>query len=195
MWDIANIDMLYADETALDLQDMKSPRELLADALSEKGVTPTDLGRMLGYKNPYHAVYALLQGRRKFSRKLQEKVADLLGYSRSHFEAPDLTAKRMAYVHRTFQEFLKTEIGTEIDEETRKTLRGIPFTTRLPTVALYQAIALAMKGAYTTHQLAELEQDLHLNEELDRRGNDEPPPDKPPSPPPRGRKAKPGKPK
>lgn len=192
MWDIANIDMLYADETALDLQDMKSPRELLADALSEKGVSPTDLGRMLGYKNPYHAVYALLRGRRKFSRKLQEKVADLLGYSRNHFEAPDLTAKRMAYVHRTFQEFLKTEIGTKIDSETQRTLRGIPFTSRLPTVALYQAIALAMDGKYTTDQLTELEQDLHLNEELDRR-NEDGPPDK--TPPPRGRKAKPRKPK
>lgn len=189
MWDIANIDMLYADESVLYAQDMKSPRELLADALSDRGLTPTELGRMLGYKNPYHAVYALLHGRRKFSRKLQEKVADLLGYSRNHFEEPDLTARRMAHVHRTFQEFLKTEIGAKLDEETRKTLRGIPFTSRLPTVALYQAIALALAGEYTTDQLGELEQDLHLNEELDRR-NDPEPPDKPPAPPrnPRGKR-------
>lgn len=162
--------MLYVDESVLLLQDMKKPREILADALSEKGVTPTDLGRMLGYKNPYHAVYSLLHGRRQFSRQLQERVADLLGYPRDHFEAPDRTARRVAHIHTTFQAFLETELGSKIDPETRRTLEGIPFTgRRLPTVALYQAIALAMEGRYTVDQMEQLEQDLELNEELDRR--------------------------
>lgn len=184
--------MLYADESVLALQGMKSPRELLADALSEKAVSPTDLGRMLGYKNPYHAVYALLHGKRKFSRRLQERVADLLGYPKAHFEAPDDTARRVAYIHRTFQAFLRTEIGAKTDEETRRILQGMAFTgKRLPTVALYQAFALALEGKYTSDQLDQLEHDLQLNEQLDRRNEASNPPAQ--QPPPRLRKAKPSK--
>lgn len=191
MWDIANIDMLYADESVLFLQDMKSPRELLAEALDEKSLRQVDLGRLLGYKNPYHAVHQVLIGKRPFSKRLQERVADLLGYPKNHFSAPDETAKRVAYVHRTFQAFLRTELGAKTDEETRRILQSMPFTgKRLPTVALYQAIALALEGKYTSDQFDQLEQDLALNEELDRKNDD--PPDEPPDPPRRpGRRAKP----
>jgi hypothetical protein len=185
--------MLYADESVLFAQDMKSPRELLAEALEEKKIRQVDLGRMLGYKNPYHAVHSIVTGDRPFSRRLQERVADLLGYPKNHFEAPDETARRVAYIHRTFQAFLHTDIGAKTDEETRRILQGMPFTgKRLPTVALYQAFALALEGKlYTSDQLDQLEQDLQLNEELDRRNDDELPPDKPPRPRAPGSRAKP----
>jgi hypothetical protein len=189
--------MLYADETVLYLQDMKSPRELLADALAEKGLRQVDLGRMLGYKNPYHAVHQVLMGKRPFSRRMQEKVAELLGYPKNHFGSPDETARRVAYIHRTFQTFLHTEIGAKTDEETRRILQGMAFTgKRFPTVALYQAFALALEGKYTGEQLDQLERDLQLNEQLDQRNeNEEPPDDKPPSPRTPRRRAKPVRPK
>jgi hypothetical protein len=157
--------MLYADESVLLSQGMKTPEEVLREALKTKGISPTDLGRQLGYKNPYQAVHSLMVGRRKFGRELQERVADILGLPRDHFEAPDRTAARELYIHKEFQKFLLTDIGRGIDDETRRTLAGMPFTgRRLPTVALYQAIALSMRGDHTTEEIGT---DIVLNEPLD----------------------------
>lgn len=166
------IDMLYADASVLLSQGMKTTKELVDEALAKAGMTPTELGVRLGYKNGYQAYHKLFVSKTlRFAPDKQAEVADILGLPKTHFQAPDLTERRELYIRRTFLEFLKTDVAKGLDAETLRTIERIPFTgEKLPTVALYQSLALAMGGHYSTEQL---DSALQLNEEVDR--HSEPP--------------------
>lgn len=154
--------MLYADESVLFTQDMetatKTPQQLLREALDDAKMTPTELGRLLGYKMAYQAVFAMLNEKtpQKFTRRKQERVADVLGLPPTHFSDPVDTMKRRAYIEKTFAEFLVSDIGKRTDPENRRIIQHMKFPgKRLPTVAFYQAIALALEGRYTIEQLTD----------------------------------------
>lgn len=147
---------------------MKTLEELINEALSREGMTPTELGKRLGYVNGYQGFHDLFISKRtKFTRRRQEQVADILNLPKDHFEAPDKTEARRAYIQQQFLEFLQTDIARELDAETLRTIERIPFAgSRLPTKLLYQHIALAMQGHYS---MAQVDEALALNELVDKR--------------------------
>lgn len=177
-WDIDYIAMLYADESVLRLQGMKTLEELINEALAREGMTASELGKRLGYVNGYQGFHDLFISKRtKFTRKRQEQVAEILNLPKDHFEAPEKTEARRAYIRQQFEEFLQTDIAKEIDEETLRTIERIPFTgSRLPTKLLYQHIALAMKGTYS---MAQVDDALRLNEMVDSHPQPRPKPSSP----------------
>jgi hypothetical protein len=159
--------MLYADASVLLSQGMKTAKELVDEALLKAGMSPTELGQKLGYKNGFQGYYRIFVSNKiKFTPERQRRVEELLRLPHGHFAAPELTEKRELYVRRTFEQFRKTEIARALDQESLKTLESIPFNgAKLPTVELYQALALAMGGHYSTQQL---DAALKLTEEVDR---------------------------
>jgi hypothetical protein len=159
--------MLYTDASILLTQGMKTLEELITEALEKAHMTPTELGVKMGYKNGYDGYHKLFVSRRTdFSEPRQRQVEEILALPRGHFQAPDLTEKRELYIKRTFQEFLQTDIAKDLDAEALRTIERMSFTgDKLPTVLLYQSIALAMKGHYSVRQI---DSALALNEEIDR---------------------------
>jgi hypothetical protein len=141
------------------------PGELLRDALAEAGLTPTELGRQLGYANPYLTVKRWIDGR-GFNSENQAKVAEILGLSPHHFEKPDLDAYRDRYRIRVFAEFLRTEIGEQTTPDERRILGSARFAGKLlPTVSLYAAWALALRGRIPIEQVEHV---AAVNDALDR---------------------------
>lgn len=149
--------MLCVDASVLRLQDMATPKELVDERLSVLEMSPTELGLKLGYKNGYQGYHDLfVSGRIKLTEEKLNQIADLLELPRSHFVAPDQTLARDRYVREKFAAFLKTEIGRSIDADTKRTIESMKFLGKwLPTVQLYQAVALAIEGRYSVAQLAE----------------------------------------
>jgi hypothetical protein len=161
--------MLYVDASVLQLQGMKTPQELLAEAIKQHPViNATELGRKLGYKHPYQAINNLINGKRHFTRQLQERVSEVLGLPKTHFEKPDETVLRNEYIRARFEEFCTTEIGRRQSPDDLKLIHRIGnafIGDRLPTKAFFETIALTIEGSYTTAQLSAA---LAENEALDR---------------------------
>lgn len=170
-WDNHYIDMLYVDESVLRLQDMKDIEELVAEALKRAGMTPTELGKRLGYVNGYQAYHDLFKSKRtKLTPQHLVQVAEILGLPKDHFQEPEKTEAREAYIRQQYEEFLQTDVARELDQDELRTIERMQFTgPKLPTKLLFQHIALAMTGRYTMRQVEEA---LALNEALDS----EPPP-------------------
>lgn len=173
---------LYVDISSLLPAGMKTPTktpvEILREELERAGIEKTELGRKLGSKSPYIYVREILTGRKAFDAELQAKVADALGKPRNFFSDPQEASVREAHIAETFAKFCRGDIGSKLDDEIRRSLKAFPFLGRkLPTVSLYEAMALAMQGHMTALSAHE------LNAELDEM----PEPD-PPSPPTRRRK-------
>lgn len=153
----------------------KTPVEILADELERTGLEKTELGRKLGSRAPYLFVRDILQGRKAFDAALQARVADALGKPRNFFSDPEENERRNQHIRATFEAFLRTDIGQKIDAETRRSIEHIPFLgERLPTVGLYQAIALAMAGHLSPERAMNA---VDLNDALD--ASPDPPDSKP----------------
>jgi len=154
-------------------QDMKkkdkTPTELLREELKNLGHgAMSELGRKLGSRAPHAYVTDILKGRKEFDANpdLQMRVALALGKPRNFFGDPEEQQLRERHIAETFAKFMQTEIGAELDEDTRETIRRMPFLgERLPTVPLYQQIALLLKGAITLDEAAAARE---FNEALDR---------------------------
>jgi hypothetical protein len=154
------------DSQSAFLRDLDAePGELLRDALTDAGMSPTELGKRLGYANPYLTVKRWIDGR-GFNAENQAKVAEVLGLSAHHFAKPDLDAYRERYRIRVFAEFLRTEIGEHTTPEERRVLGSARFNGKLlPSVNLYTAWALSLQGRITLAQVVHVAAD---NEAADR---------------------------
>lgn len=146
----------------------KTPQELLAEAIANHPeISMSELGRRLGYKHPYQALNNLIRGKRRFTPELQAQIADILGLPRTHFERPDLTEARKAYIRERFEEFLATDIAKRQSPDDIALIERIGrafIGDRLPTRAFFETIALTLEGGYTTSQLR---QALAENERLE----------------------------
>jgi hypothetical protein len=148
---------------------METPQDALRRAIAESPLTPTEIGRKLGYKHPYQAIHLLLSGKRQFTRKKQEEIAEILGKPRDYFAAPDKTEKRMQWIEAEWQKFLQTEMASKLSKDDLKVLERVGrqfLGDKLPTVAFFQHVALVLEGNYTTEQL---ESALKKNTRLDER--------------------------
>lgn len=171
----------------------KTFRELLDEALEEKGYTKSELGReVLGRKAyPFQGYYDLVgpkdpskvgkKPRLKLTPELIEKLTAFLGKPPNYFTDTNMTARRAHCVKTEFAKFMETQIARETresDPEILDIIEAIPWNgNKLPTKALYVAICIAMtNGKYKTEQLLVAEQE---NRALDEMANLPEPPEKP----------------
>lgn len=158
MWDIAYIAMLYTNASALLWQVEKTPQQILKELLENHPEhTATSLGEKLGWKYGYQGVFDILKGNKRFTPKLQERIAEILGVPKTHFQNTELTDKRNARIRDEFEAFLGTEIARRQRPDDIKLIERIGFAfigDRLPTRAFFEVIALSLEGKYTTEQLS-----------------------------------------
>lgn len=125
--------------------------------IEELGITPTELGRRMGYSNGYQGYHDLLVGKRvKLTPKKLASLAGALEVPVSSLERPDEAKLRDAQVKRVLDEFLRTPYGASVAPSTKQTLASMRFLgERLPTVALYRFVALLLEEQYTVPQLTD----------------------------------------
>jgi hypothetical protein len=180
--------VIHPPESVLLLQDMAAtPGELLREALERADITPTELGKKLGYTMPYQTVKRWIDGR-GFNAENQRKAALALELPSNYFEQPDMAAARERHRLRIFAEFLRTEIGQQTSPEERRILESTRFPDKmLPTVHLYTAWALALQQKITFDQVLEVAaENESLDRELEEHRERNRPPSTPPRPPKRG---------
>jgi hypothetical protein len=158
--------MLYVDASTLLTQGMATIKRIVDQRLEELGLEKTELGRRLGYKNPYLGYYQLVSSDRvKLSDEKLERIAEALEWPRDHFKDPAKTIDREAYVRDIFEQFMKTDVARAADPETLSIIKSMKWLGKwLPSVKLYQAVVLAMEGRYTAAELAQ----SHMLEAADR---------------------------
>jgi hypothetical protein len=96
-------------------------------------------------------------------------IAEALNWGRTRFTDPEGAIKREEFVRLEFQKYLETDVAKARDPETNKILGSMQWLGKyLPTVDLYQVVALAMEGKYKAEELqeaAELARRDHAAEE------------------------------
>jgi hypothetical protein len=131
-------------------------RDVITSALKAADMSPTELGRRLGFANGYQGFHNIfISGRTAFTPDRQREVEDILKLPRGHFDHPTETERRQRLVREAFEAFLATEIARELEPELLRTLKDMPFYgPRLPTRDLYIMIAAAMSGKGTVVEVA-----------------------------------------
>jgi len=139
----------------------KTFKELVDEALEKRGKSKSELGRaVLGRGYAYQGYYDLTsqkKSRLKLTPERLQKLCEFLEVPLNHFADPDMTVRRSDYIREEFVKFMSTEIAGNADPEILTILEHIPFLgNRLPTKALYEALAIAMRdGRYSNEQLIE----------------------------------------
>jgi hypothetical protein len=158
---------MHTLDSILLLQEMiaATPGEILREALQRAGITPTELGKRMGFVTPYQSVKRWIDGR-GFNAENQRRAAEALGLPANYFVQPDLAAARERYRLNVFYDFLRTEIGMRTTAEHRRILESARFTGELlPSVNLYSAWALALQDRIPFEQVLEVAAE---NDLLDR---------------------------
>lgn len=146
--------MLYVHAAVLFTQDMATPKEMVDDRLAELGWSKTEFAKKLGYTTyqGYHDLFG--SQRTKLTDEKLAQIAEVLEWPRDHFKDPNKTIEREEFVRKTFAKYMRSEVGLKSDAETNKILESMRWVGKfLPSVRLYQAVALAMEGKYTPEQL------------------------------------------
>lgn len=154
LWVESNSDAVPAPTEKPSLED------IVKDALKAADMSPTELGRRMGFSNGfqgYHRIF--VKQTTAFTPKRQRQAEDILGLPRGHFDNPSETERRRRLVRQAFEQFLETDIAKELEEldpELIRTLKDIPFYgPRVPTRDLYIMVAAAMSGKGTVREIAE----------------------------------------
>jgi transcriptional regulator with XRE-family HTH domain len=135
---------------------MSKPSEMLwalVDPSNPDAVTTqSDLAERLGVS--FQTVYRWARGSAGFTERRQREVAALLGLSPTHFSEHEAVQKREQYRQKVFRQFLDTDLGRSTTDEERRLLSAPRFDeVRVPTVSMYRAWLLVLRGVLTEEQL------------------------------------------
>lgn len=119
---------------------------MLEQLLLQRGITPTEFGRML--ESDYLLARRWIKGK-GFDKNVrnQARAAKLLGVPSNYFRSPDEAERRETMRRREFDKFCTTELGQSMSVEEYASLNSIQlFIDAYPTVAYYQIQLGLLRG-------------------------------------------------
>jgi len=132
--------MLYVDASALQSQDMATPKEMVDKRLKELGWSKAKLAKKLGYQTGYQDYYSLfVTNPHQLTEAKLTEIARVLGKPDDwlHEGGEQSARKREHYIREQFEKYLQTEVGRTADPETHKILESMQWTGKwLPSVLL-----------------------------------------------------------
>jgi transcriptional regulator with XRE-family HTH domain len=133
---------------------MAKPWEMLRDLVTgpEKVISQAELARRL--KVDFKTVHRWAKGLTDFDELRQRQVAEELDLAPTWFSEHDDVVAAAKYKEKIFGQFLQTDLGQSTTDEERRLLRAARFDEKMvPTVSIYRAWLLVLRGALTEEQV------------------------------------------
>jgi len=128
-------------------------RELVdPDDPKDQVITQAELARKLGVD--FKTVHRWTKGHGGFDESRQRDVARVLDLPPTWFSEHDDVVAAEKYREKVFQQFINTDLGQTATDEERRILRAPRFDESIvPTVSMYRAWLLVLRGALTEEQI------------------------------------------